>query len=323
MDKKFRPKVDARALIARLNQEGASLRERQIIAPLLPKGKIRTRLNGLVYEFKPRGEFLGWGSFRPVNEREAELEGEALPWQRAGYLELLPALRVILLWPDSDPKWPNTWLALPFNESDARQRFGLNGAEPVPVFLCDPTAGAQSFERVLARVDGGTLWFDQLDSLADPTHAEWLREASAQAQTPEKLLPGLSSSEKLALTFWQVRQLEVAERIERQQLRQAERRSQREQREWLRQYADPNHLEVRLRHALTKAEATLHSFSETTNPDGTPGPLIVEWSENGQTYRYRSVIDRRLNVVSSGICLSGRDNDFDLTSLVNVMVDQD
>jgi hypothetical protein len=85
-------------------------------------------------------------------------------------------------------------------------------------------------------------------------------------------------------------------------------------------------LEQGLRYALEKANATLHSYSETTNADGSPGHLVVEWSEHGHTYRYRTLIDQQnsnFTVVSSGICLSGRDSDFDLTSLVNVMRHED
>jgi len=78
-------------------------------------------------------------------------------------------------------------------------------------------------------------------------------------------------------------------------------------------------LERRLRRALEKAEATLLGYSEMTNPDGTPAGIVVEWSDRGGRYRYRSVLDPGLDVVSSGICLSGRDGDFDLTSLVSVM----
>src|SRR5579875_573527 len=133
--------VDPKAFIARLSQESSQLLTREIIAPLLPGGRIRTRLGGLIYEFKPRERFVGWGRFRPINEREAEPLGEALPWERGAYLELFPALRVILLWPDTGGRVPGTWLALPYNDSDARQRFGF-GVELLPVFLCDPTGGA-------------------------------------------------------------------------------------------------------------------------------------------------------------------------------------
>jgi hypothetical protein len=70
-------KVDPRALIARLSQESQQLLEREIIAPLLPGGRIRTRLGGLVYEFKPRERFVGWGRFHPANEREAAFAGRS------------------------------------------------------------------------------------------------------------------------------------------------------------------------------------------------------------------------------------------------------
>ncbi|HLG77627.1 MAG TPA: hypothetical protein VKX46_14510, partial [Ktedonobacteraceae bacterium] len=70
-----------------------------------------------------------------------------------------------------------------------------------------------------------------------------------------------------------------------------------------------------------KADAVLHSFSELPDTQGATRQIIVEWSMQGQQYRYRSTVDTRLSVVSSGICLSGRDHEFDLTSLVRVMTD--
>lgn len=311
--------VDPRALIARLSQESQQLLEREIIAPLLPGGRIRTRVGGLVYEFKPRERFVGWGRFRPLNEREAVVIGEAMPWERGSYLELFPALRVVLLWPDSSGRAPGTWLALPYNESDARQRFGL-GMEPLPVFLCDPTGGAERFERVLARVDGRVLWFEGPDVLADPTHATWLRDAAA-SESSENLLPGLAASQRQALLYWRIRQVELTLPAAAHLSEQIPRQNRQEQQAWLGQQVQRLSLEKSLRHALAKADATLHSFSEVMAQDGSISQLIVEWSEHGQTHRYRSALDPHLTVVSSGICLSGRDRDFDLTSLVNVMTD--
>jgi hypothetical protein len=179
---------------------------------------------------------------------------------------------------------------------------------------------------VIVRVEGRNLWFDGPDVLADPTHAEWLRDATANIDQLERFLPGLAGSERLALLFWQLHHIETtlagtSSTIERSQQALAQPQSHQQQREWLRRQASNSQLEQRLRHELVKADAVLHSYSEITNTDGTPGHLVVEWSEQGQTRRYRSTIDPRLNVVSSGICLSDRDQDFDLTSLVNVMTD--
>jgi hypothetical protein len=328
--KEGQPIPNIRGLVSKLNQQSKQLLEREIVAPLLPGGRIRTRIAGMVYEFKLKGKFVGWGRFRPLNEREAEPLGEALPWERGTYLEQFPALRVVLLWPDFDARRPGTWWALPFNESDARQRFGFQ-AEPLPVFLCDPTIGAERFERVVARVDGGRLWFDGADILADPTHAEWLRDATTDIEHLETFLPGLAGSERLALLFWQMRQIELALPGVSQQAQRSSVQNQSDagllpreasqQRAWLQQQARHRQLEHGLRHALAKADATLHSFSEIPPSAHTAGHLLVEWSEQGQTRRYRSTIDAQLTVVSSGICLSGQDRDFDLTSLVNVMSD--
>ncbi len=316
MPEKHKSEVNVRTLIAKLSKESAALQQREIIAPLLPGSRIRTRLGGMIHEFKPQSEFVGWGRFRPVNEREVGVLGEALPWERSSYLELFPALRIVLLWPASATMPPGTWWALSFNESDARQRFGFS-VEPLPVFLCDPTNGAERFERSIARVDGGVLWFDGPDLAADPTHAEWLRDAASQVEDMDTFLSGLAGSERLALLFWRIHQFEIT--LEPGRQAEVLRHNHKQQREWLRQEALRGTLEEQLRHALAKADATLHSFSELPNVDGSSEHLVVEWSENGQRRRYRSTLDTRLNVVASGICLSDRDRDFDLTSLVSVM----
>jgi len=318
-------KPDVRALIARLSRESAGFREREIIALLLPGGRIQTRLNGLVYQFKPKGRLVGWGRFRPVNEGEAEILGEALPWQKAEYLKLFPALRVILLWPITAAEFKThnsklitphsgAWWALPYNEGDAQQRFGFRG-EMLPVFLADPRDGAERFERAIVRVDGSRLWFEGPDLTADPQQAEWLLDAAAQPYAPEKFLAGLTASQRAALLFWQLHQLELKGEVPPLQAQ-----SPRQQQERLREWAHRSKLERDLEHALAKADATLHNYSQVPGGDNASAQLLVEWSERGQIYRYRSVLDARLSVVSSGICLSGRDGDFDLTSLVNVMV---
>jgi hypothetical protein len=329
MTKEQQNKREQAELIARLQRESRQILQQKIIAPLLPKGRIRTRISGLIHEFRVRDAFVGWGKFQPINEREARVLDEALPWERGGYLELFPALRVLLLWPQEPATATGIWWALPYNESDAQQRFGFDLA-PLPVFLCDPTNGAASFERVIARVHGSTtLWFDGPDLRAEPEHAEWLREASGQKELTTHFLPGLAHTERLALLYWRLRQIEHATQQELQQgrgkpddlqkLAELRKQSRQSQQDWLRRTAEQDQLQARLQQALTKADAQLHSFHKHYNSDGTLQQILVEWSEQGQRRRYRSSIAPDLTVISSGICLDGRDRDFDLTSLVSVM----
>ena len=323
-DKQRQSQPDVRALVSRLNQQSQQVLAREIIAPLLPGGRIRTRVSGMVYEFRLREPFTGWGRFRPLNEREASLLAEAQPWERGAYLEQFPSLRVILLWPDQTERRSGVWWALPYNASDGKQRFGF-GMEPLPMFLCDPTNGAERFERVIARVDGQRLWFDGPDALADPHHAEWLRDTAADIEHLETFLSGLAGSERAALVCWSLRQLEqtmppgTTTRHEQENPRDILEENRQQQQEWLRREARRSPLERSLQRALAKADARLLSFSEMSGAHGQQGSLVVEWSAQGQTMRYRSIIDPRMSVVSSGICLSGRDRDFDLTSLVSVM----
>lgn len=175
---------------------------------------------------------------------------------------------------------------MPYNASDGKQRFGF-GIEPLPVFLCDPTNGAERFERVIARVDGQRLWFEGPDTLADPHRAEWLRDTAADIEHLETFLPGLAGSERAALVCWSLRQLEqtmppgTATRHEQESPRDILGEN-RQQREWLRIEARRSPLERALQRALAKADARLLSFSEMPGAQGQQGSLVVEWSAQGR-----------------------------------------
>ena len=75
--------------------------------------------------------------------------------------------------------------------------------------------------------------------------------------------------------------------------------------------------ETRLENALKQADGKLENYRDQGEY------WQVEWRTiDGQLHS--SAIDKRdLTVISSGICLSGRDRDFDLQSLVGVMDNQD
>src|SRR5919198_4123743 len=102
--------------------------------------------------------------------------------------------------------------------------------------------------------------------------------------------PGLAASERHALILAQMQALELADRAEEAPAAigraaasdaAGRERNPRRQRELLHRVAGTERLEPRLRRALEKAEATLLGYSETTNPDGTPAGIVVEWSDSG------------------------------------------
>jgi hypothetical protein len=181
---------------------------------------------------------------------------------------------------------------------------------------------------VIARVDGRVLWFDSADLRADPQPAQALRDALEQETAPERLPAGLAPSQRLAFAFVQVHRVGLDRERVLASRPELHRLGPRAAQEWLRDATRRSRLEQQLRYALQKADAALLGFQETVEPDGTPGGLVVEWMPNRHddssgppVMRYRSRIERDLTVVSSGICLSGRDRDFDLTSLVHVVTD--
>lgn len=271
--------MGARNLIEKLARAEAALRGRIFLAPLMGDGRARLRLQGLVYELVVQVPRPGWWRCKMLDAGRARAVEEAEPWQRGEYLALWPALRLVLL----EPLGPAAWLALPFNPSDAQQRFGLAG--PLALGLVE---GGQPFERVMARVEGGALWYDDVDRRGDPALAGELREALLAARA-EPGLAGLAPGEQAAYRLLAGKQAAAT----------AVDQTTRER--------------YRLRHALELGGARLIGYEPVEN-----GARVI-WERDGQ--RSVTLVDANLNVVSAGICLSGEDERFDLASIVGVVRD--
>jgi hypothetical protein len=269
-------------LLETLSEGEQQLLATPFLAPCVRGGKVRTRLNGLVYTFraKPR-DFEGWGIFQPASARTAALIEEASLPLVLEYLKLFKPLRARL----AHQLQSQSWLAYPVNESDARQRFG--SARPFVLHLVEAAA---QFEQVRARYDGSVYWFEDVDRSGDPLIAEWLRDQAKNLTLPENLAFNALTPE--SRTVYDIALQQTAEfRREVQQRRD----------------------EGRLKKALDVAGGELKGFRDRGDY------WTVEWTTREGERLNSAILKSDLTVMSSGICLSGRDRDFDLTSLVGVV----
>ncbi len=173
----------------------------------------------------------------------------------------------------------STWLAYPTNESDARQRLG--SAQPMLVRLVD---GGAQFDQVVGRWDGAALWFEELDRKESPRVAERLRSALA-ARLKEPVFTGLTPEMRACYTIAFTRQEQEREKTD----------------------------EERLRDALGLAGGSLESFIDMGDY------WNVSWQTSDGIEHTSAILKTDMTVLSSGVCLSDRDSDFDLQSLVRVI----
>jgi hypothetical protein len=321
--------ADIRNLLNQIAAQEAQLRDTQFLAPCVRGGRVRTSVANIIYTFTPQPQdFEGWGIFQPVDGKIAEVVEEPSLPQLAEYLKLLKPLRLRL----AHVLQGQTWLAYPMNESDMQQRLGA--AKPVPVHLVTEAA---AFEPIIARFDGSAWWFDEIDRRAEPQPAELLREQLRQGTMPENvrfpgMTPEMHTVYDLALQQTEAYQLrlqhqrEVREQQERQREQRQQRRAQRDEQRreqerqsqrGRRQRGSAQGDEGRLRDALHMGGGELREFRDR-------GEFWqVEWTtRNGE--RHTSAISKGdLTVISSGICLSGYDRNFDLQSLVGVIEARD
>jgi len=140
----------------------------------------------------------------------------------------------------------------------------------------------QLFQTAVVRFDGARFLVEKTER---PAEATYLRDELRKGTPAEGLTrKGLTPPERQAYEF----QLRLKEEMEK------------------------SVEERRLERALKLGGAELTGFHEKD------GNFSVSWRVDGREY-LSLVTKSDLTVVSSGICLSGRDRDFDLASLVGVM----
>ena len=291
--------ADIDNLLNQIAAQETQLQDTEFLAPCVQGGKVRTSVANLIYMFTPQpSDFEGWGIFRPVDEKMAEVVEEASLPQLAEYLNLLKPLRLRLAYPLRSL----TWLAYPINESDMQQRLGM--VKPVPVHLVSDGA---AFEPIIARFDGTAFWFDEIDRRAEPQPTEQLREQLEQVTLPDQVrFAGMTPE---MLTVYEL----VLQQTPAYQEREQHRRQAREAGGAGEARGAERTDEQRLRDALQMGGGRLRTFRDR-------GEFWqVEWTTRDRERHTSAIAKGDLTVMSSGICLSGCDRDFDLQSLVGVI----
>ncbi len=255
------------------------------IAPLAGGQQVSVRIAGVVCRLKvlrnlPDG-FHGIAVLRALSTSQAEFLRPATLAEKAAYLELFPAVDLILLLNNRQE-----WAALPAHKGDTR--FHIRGI--APLLLAEE--GLQRFETVAARFDGSYFWYDRRSPTRDPSIAAYLREQFTRLDPSDALPPAPEALHKSGLS--------AEEREAYGLLREALR------------YAQRGQVEENLAGALAHAGATFLSYAERD------GAYVVDYEIDGR--KHTSIVrPNDLTILTAGICLSGQDQRFDLTSLVGVL----
>lgn len=272
-------------LLEQFAEEETKIQNTTFLAPYTKGGQVWTKVNGIIYKFKTIDlNFEGWGIFQSVDAHTAKLLEPASFVQVENYLQLLPYFRLHLI----HPVKKQTWLAYPVNEIDAKTRLGVY--QP---FLIHLVKDGQAFEQVTAVWNGSSFWYKDIDRKANIFLAEDTRQA-LQAWKPieELAIKGLTPEMKISYELALNHKIITYKHPEIQSG------------------------EKRLRKALKVGGGKLHKFRDKGDY------WIVEWYDGQQNLQHSSIAKNDLTVISSGICLSGEDSNFDLQSLVGV-IEQD
>ncbi|HEY9786697.1 MAG TPA: hypothetical protein V6D17_14945 [Candidatus Obscuribacterales bacterium] len=275
---------DPLSLINKFAERERELSESHVLAPVVAGGRVRVRVGGIIYELALNDtKYDGWAILKVVDPGKAVILGEPSPKQISQYLKLFPRLRFVLI-----DRFKDDWWGL--LASTGERNIVIEGA--VPLRLVDR---GMRFATVNVRCDGSQFWYEDHDRRHNPAIASYLRKSLEEEVPPHEIrFAGMVPAEKLAYKMLYLN-LHPEYRIT----------------------APPGSLDERIREALTHADAQLDSFWNVG-----ADRVTIRFQINGITHTCQ-VREADLTVMSAGICLSGRDQDFDLASLVGVLRQSD
>lgn len=315
-DEKAKPdRPDIKALIKKTAKETRQMFETTIMAPVVPGCRVRVRINGFLSEFEIDDKtFLGWGLLKPDGPGKAKLLQEASPAQIKNYMELLPRFRMIML-----KEVRGAWWGLPAQGEE--ERLGL--MQPVPIRL---TARTLAFDTALVRFDGASFWFESVFRRRNPSVAKTLRDRLAAEVFPEDVeCAEMTPQERLAYSFMFYEQypelLQVEPQSQTPETGSTVVENSFDYDAWLKDFKAMREIlegereMTKLKKALHHAGAGLRSYWRNSPADR---DLTVNMVVDGKEHVVR-VNFSDLTVTNAGICLSGQDANFDLTSFVGVL----
>ncbi len=303
----------AEELASELASEGRAIQGHRIVAPVPTPAtrNVATLIHGTPYRLRLPALSPGWYELEVVAEDRAEPteRGEVVPpYRLIQYRRQLDAIRVIAVHRVRE----HNWLVLPWNNSDARQRgwpltapagrrdrsgtlAGRAPGVPAPRPCYLTTYPVRPFDVCVARDFGGHLLFDTLDRRTpiwqSRTLLDLLRNQDWQGADE---IEGFSPEMRAAFSIHHHHYREQR-RIEAERRRAERRRT----------------AQGRLAEALEYSGARMRSMTE--RGDG----YEVTWEVDGEVHR--ATVRDDTFVDSAGLCLSGRDSDYDLSALVHVV----
>jgi hypothetical protein len=193
-------------MLDRLEAHEQRFLQQHFLAPVVRGQGVRVRIGGVVCTMRiDPNDFSGWGVFLPMSFVDAMLDRPATMGERRRYLEMLPAVRMIVCRRDF-----GLTFAVPANPGDSRCR--TDGM--LVIQLCEQV---ELFESLVARFDGLQFWFEQSDESADPAAAAYLRQMLAKMTPPKDLdRRGLTAGQRNAYAMHYASRREAIELNQRQ-----------------------------------------------------------------------------------------------------------
>jgi hypothetical protein len=151
----------------------------QVLAPVIPGGKVRITVGHLVWETSLETEFSGWGILEVLPSRSVRFVREAEEWEKEAYAKTCIKRPFLLFHRDKK----GVWWGYDFKENLT-----------APIYLASEVS---LFDSVITIEDKGIFWYLFQDRGCGWTRRKALCESLEKDRSPEDLrISGLSLQEK-------------------------------------------------------------------------------------------------------------------------------